>query len=166
MRFRGGRSNRAMGGWFRARNVPLLLAVVLVLAPVASPAQSGQEIAQPVQRSDSVADLEARTSAIAAQLRCPVCQGLSIEDSPTELALEMRAVIRDQLAEGRTPEEIEEYFVSKYGEWILLQPKPEGFNLAVYALPVMALVLGGGVVAMSVRRWTRQGADRYNEVGP
>jgi len=114
---------------------------------------------------DSLSLLEARTSAVAARLRCPVCQGLSIEDSPTELALEMRAVIRDQLAEGRTAEEVEEYFVSKYGEWVLLEPKPEGFNLAVYALPIVALVFGGSVVGLAVRRWTRQGGERYKDVG-
>lgn len=109
--------------------------------------------------ADSTATLEALTSAVAAQLRCPVCQGLSIEASPTELALEMRAVVRDQLAAGRTPDEVRAYFVSKYGEWILLQPKPEGFNLAVYALPVLVLLLGGGTVLLAVRRWTRQGGE-------
>lgn len=127
----------------------LLIGVLLAAGPVSSLAQ---------QPSDSVAALEALTSQVAAELRCPVCQGLSIQDSPTELALEMRAVIRDQLAEGRSPEEVKEYFVSKYGEWILLQPKPEGFNLAVYALPIGGLLIGAVVVGLSVRRWTRQGS--------
>jgi cytochrome c-type biogenesis protein CcmH len=114
-------------------------------------------VAQAQQPADSVAALEALTSVVAAQLRCPVCQGLSIEDSPTELALEMRAVVRDQLAAGKSPAEVRAYYVSKYGEWILLEPKPEGFNLAVYALPLMALLIGGGIIGLSVRRWTRQG---------
>jgi len=114
-------------------------------------------VATTQEPSDSVAALEALTSKVAAQLRCPVCQGLSIQDSPTELALEMRAVIRDQLAEGRTPEEVKAYFVSKYGEWILLEPKPEGFNLAVYALPIAGLLVGAGALVLSVRRWTKQG---------
>ncbi len=136
-----------------ARLVPSLPAPVL--------APSNMVVAQ--QPTDSLAALEARTSAVAAQLRCPVCQGLSIEDSPTELALEMRAVIRDQLASGSSPAEVQAYFVSKYGEWILLQPKPEGFNLAVYALPIMALLLGGGAVGLAVRRWTRQGGAMAEE---
>jgi cytochrome c-type biogenesis protein CcmH len=118
------------------------------------------------QPTDSVAALEALTSRVAAQLRCPVCQGLSIEDSPTELALEMRSLIRDQLAEGRSPAEVEAYFVSKYGEWILLQPKPEGFNLAVYALPLMALLAGVGVIGLSVRRWTQQGGEVAEDAEP
>jgi cytochrome c-type biogenesis protein CcmH len=110
------------------------------------PATSGQQVA------DSA--LEARTSAVAAQLRCPVCQGLSIQDSPSELSQQMRDLVREQLRQGKTPEEVKAYFVSKYGEWILLEPKPSGFNLLVYALPI-ALVLGGGaVIVVVVRRWT------------
>jgi cytochrome c-type biogenesis protein CcmH len=67
----------------------------------------------------------------------------------------MRAIVRDQLKAGKTPEEVKAYFVSKYGEWILLEPKPRGFNLLVYALPAL-LVLGGlGVIVVAVRKWTR-----------
>jgi cytochrome c-type biogenesis protein CcmH/NrfF len=60
---------------------------------------------------DSV--LEARTSAVASQLRCPVCQGLSIQDSPSDLSQQMRSLVRDQLAAGKTPDEVKAYFVSK-----------------------------------------------------
>lgn len=105
----------------------------------------------PVVR-DSV--LEGRTSAVAAQLRCPVCQGLSIQDSPSELAQSMRSLVRDQLAAGKTPDEVKAYFVSKYGEWILLAPKARGFNLIAYALPVLVVVGGGAAIAVAVRRWT------------
>jgi cytochrome c-type biogenesis protein CcmH len=99
--------------------------------------------------------LEARTSEVAAQLRCPVCQGLSIQESPSELSSQMRSLVKEQLRDGKSPEEVKAYFVSKYGEWILLEPRPRGFNLLVYALPV-ALVLGGAaVIFVGVRRWTR-----------
>ena len=108
-------------------------------------------MAQPPVR-DSV--LEARTTALAAVLRCPVCQGLSVHDSPTELAQQMRAVVREQLAAGRSEREVKAYFVSKYGEWILLSPEPRGFNLVVYALPVALLLTGIGLVTLVVRRWT------------
>ena len=109
---------------------------------------------QPAQAaSDSI--LEARTAEVAAQLRCPVCQGLSIQDSPSELSQQMRAVVKDQLREGKSPEEVKAYFISKYGEWILLEPKAKGFNVLVYALPIL-LVLGGlAVIAAAVRKWTR-----------
>ncbi len=117
-------------------------------------APSAVSRAQAAPTADSA--LEARTSAIAAELRCPVCQGVSIQDSPSELALQMRGVVRDQLRAGGTPEQVKAYFVSKYGEWILLEPRPRGVNLLVYALPA-AVVFGGlGVIFFAVRRWTRQ----------
>ena len=98
--------------------------------------------------------LEALTRQVSAQLRCPVCQGLSLQDSPSELAQEMRDVVKERLAAGESPEEVKRYFVSKYGEWILLQPKASGFNLLVYVLPVLALVGGIALIVVMVRRWT------------
>jgi cytochrome c-type biogenesis protein CcmH len=99
--------------------------------------------------------LAARVRAVSSQLRCPVCQGLSLQDSPSELSAEMKDVVREQIAAGKSNEEVLQYFVGKYGEWILLQPKPTGFNLAVYALPVLMLAAGALVVTIAVRRWTR-----------
>ena len=99
--------------------------------------------------------LESRVRAVSSQLRCPVCQGLSLQDSPSELSAEMKDVVREQLAAGKSNDEVLQYFVGKYGEWILLQPKPAGFNLAVYALPVLMLAVGALVVTFAVRRWTR-----------
>ncbi len=123
---------------------PLAMNQTLLVASVSQSAQ---------QSSDSA--LDARTNAVAGQLRCPVCQGVSIQESPSELAGQMRAVVRDQLRAGKSPDQVKAYFVSKYGEWILLEPKPRGFNLIVYALPG-AVILGGlGVVVFAVRRWTR-----------
>lgn len=128
------------------RSSALVLMLALVLAPATALAQ------QAAPRDE--AELEKLTSAVASQLRCPVCQGMSVEDSPTELARDMRAVVREQLASGKSPEEVKAYFVSKYGEWILLEPKPRGLNLAIYLLPVVVLGAGAGLIVRSVRRWT------------
>jgi cytochrome c-type biogenesis protein CcmH/NrfF len=98
--------------------------------------------------------LEAATSAVASQLRCPVCQGVSIQDSPSELAQQMRTVVKEQLASGKSPEEVKDYFISKYGEWILLEPKASGFNLIVYALPWVLVVGGLAFLAVVVKKWT------------
>lgn len=114
-------------------------------------------LARVAAQGDSV--LEARTSAVAAQLRCPVCQGLSIQDSPSELSLQMRAVVRDQLGAGKSPEEVKAYFVSKYGEWILLEPTPRGFNLLLYLAPVLVVLGGLTGIILVVRRWTSKGAS-------
>jgi cytochrome c-type biogenesis protein CcmH len=132
----------------------LVLAVALLVG--ARPSVGGGEVgAQPPARvapRDSA--LEGLTRQVAAQLRCPVCQGLSLADSPSELALEMKDVVREQLAAGRTPDEVKAYFVAKYGEWILLEPPRRGINLLAYALPVLVVATGLGVVWLALRRWT------------
>lgn len=97
--------------------------------------------------------LDDLTTAVASELRCPVCRQLSIDDSGSELAKEARKVIRDRLAAGQSPEEVKAYFVSKYGEWILLSPPKKGVTLLVWVLPVLALLGGGGVLAFALRRW-------------
>ena len=111
--------------------------------------------ATPTTRASATPELEARTSEVASGLRCPVCQGVSVEDSPTELARQMRATVRDQLAAGRSPDEVRQYFVDRYGEWILLQPRATGFNMLVYVLPWLLVAAGIAVIVLMVRRWTR-----------
>ncbi len=93
---------------------------------------------------------------VAAQLRCVVCQNLSVADSPSEMASQMRAVVRERLAAGERPEQVIQYFVDKYGEWILLAPRREGFNLLVWAMPGIAVAVGLMIVAILLRRWTRR----------
>jgi cytochrome c-type biogenesis protein CcmH len=114
---------------------------------------SGTSTAAPLPTPADSA-LEARTASVAAQLRCPVCQGESIQDSPSELAQQMRGLVKDQLRAGKTPDQVKAYFVSKYGEWILLDPRPRGFNLVLYFTPYVLLLAGLGVVVIAVRRWT------------
>ena len=102
--------------------------------------------------------LDAQMREIASALRCPVCQNLSVADSPSEMAQEMRALILDELRAGKRPEEIRAYFVSKYGEWILLSPTPRGFGLLVWVLPGMGALAGFGGAVWALRQWTRRGA--------
>ena len=103
--------------------------------------------------------LEARTSAVAAKLRCPVCQGESIQDSPSSLAREMRGVVKERLRAGETPEQIEAYFVGRYGEWILLEPTTKGLNLLLYLLPIVLVIGGVTLVVVLVRRWSHPSTD-------
>lgn len=132
-----------------------------MLVAVASTAHSQRSNTATPTVSDSA--LEARTSEVASELRCPVCQGLSIQDSPSELARSMRSLVRDQLAQGRTPDEVKAYFVSKYGEWILLEPKARGFNLVAYAFPILVVLGGGALIIYAVRRWTTTGDEAASE---
>src|SRR5919106_4350074 len=99
-------------------------------------------------------DLEEQTRVIATELRCVVCQNLSVADSPSEMAQQMRGVIRDQLREGKTPEEVKGYFVSKYGEWVLLAPSTKGFSLVVWVVPFVVLTMGLLIGLVLLRRWS------------
>jgi len=103
---------------------------------------------------------------VAAQLRCVVCQNLSVLDSPSEMAAQMRAIIRERLAAGEAPEQVAQYFVAKYGEWILLSPREHGFNLLVWAAPVVSVLVGLAVVAVLLRRWTRPRARPATPIDP
>jgi cytochrome c-type biogenesis protein CcmH/NrfF len=99
-------------------------------------------------------DLEDRTREIASELRCVVCQNLSVADSPSEMAQQMRAIVREQLQSGKSPEEIKEFFVSKYGDWVLLKPKTTGFSALLWILPYVVLVVGVIAALWFIRRWT------------
>jgi cytochrome c-type biogenesis protein CcmH len=105
-------------------------------------------------------ELDAAAAELAAQLRCPVCRNQSVLESSAELSQEMAALVKERLAMGESPEEVKDYFVSRYGEWILLEPQARGWNWLVWILPVVAL-LGGAVVAwILLRRWSSAGEAR------
>ncbi|WP_233520268.1 cytochrome c-type biogenesis protein CcmH [Prauserella sp. PE36] len=86
------------------------------------------------------------------RLRCPVCKSVSIAESPAETAEAMRAVVADQVAAGRGDQEIIDYFRARYGDWVLLDPPASGSTLALWMLPVAAVVVGGVALALLRRR--------------
>ena len=111
-------------------------------------------------------DLEDRTREIATELRCVVCQNLSVADSPSEMAQQMRAIVRDQLQAGKSPQEVKDFFVSKYGEWVLLKPKTTGVSAILWWLPYIALAFGVSLALLFLRRWAkkRSGESRASTV--
>ena len=80
--------------------------------------------------------------AIGLLLRCPVCQGMPISDSPADMAQSMMAKVRTMHSEGKSQDEILKYFTDRYGDWVLLKPKATGFNWLVWGLPPFVLLLG------------------------
>lgn len=84
-----------------------------------------------------------RAAAVASGLRCPVCANLSVADSPSALAGEMRREIERRLRAGQTDEEVRAYFVDRYGRWVLLVPEGSGLNLLPLLFPLAALAVGG-----------------------
>lgn len=80
---------------------------------------------------------------IARELRCPVCQGESAAESNAGIAVEMRRIIAEQLAQGKSRAEIREFFVQRYGDWILYEPPARGLTLWVWLSPLVGLGLLG-----------------------
>jgi cytochrome c-type biogenesis protein CcmH len=93
---------------------------------------------------------------LATQLKCPDCEGLSVADSNTSTAGAIRADIKNRLERGESDSVIKQHYVDLYGESILLSPSGSGLGFLVWVLPVVALVIGAGGLAIALRRWQRQ----------
>lgn len=97
----------------------------------------------------------ARLDRIAAGLRCPVCQGLSVKDSDAPTANDLREDIRRRIEQGEDDDTIRQAYVERYGAWILLRPPSEGFGALVWALPGAGAVLAVAGLALAFWRWRR-----------
>lgn len=91
-------------------------------------------------------DIESEVRAVAKRLQCPVCESVSVADSPSELAVQMRGVIREQLQRGDSSDQVVRYFVERYGESVLVEPPRHGVALLVWLGPVIGLVVGGALL--------------------
>jgi cytochrome c-type biogenesis protein CcmH len=112
------------------------LAVSLLLSQGFAPGRAGTD---PLD-----AQREERVMHIGKKIRCPVCQGTSIADSPASMARAQLDKVRELVAEGKTDQEIYDYFVARYGEWALLEPQKSGITAGLWIFPVLMLI--GGVV--------------------
>lgn len=131
------------------RSAPLLVLLPLVALAVLATLVSSR--GAPVERSR-----EAQMREVARVLACPVCQGLSVADSPSQLAQQMRAAILDQLAAGASREQVIQYFVDRYGEGILFDPPKRGFGLLIWWVPVLGVLAGSVLVGLLLARWVRR----------
>lgn len=96
--------------------------------------------------------LEARARALSAQLRCMVCQNQSIDDSNADLAKDLRLLVRERLTAGDSDEQVIDYLVSRYGEFVLLKPRLSEHTILLWGMPVALAAIGAGVVFIQLRR--------------
>ena len=85
-------------------------------------------------------------------LRCLICQGQSVADSNSDFASTIKLVVQDQIKEGKTKEEIYEFLISKYGEWIVYQPPLNKSNFLLWFLPYLVLVFGGLLIFLILKK--------------
>ncbi len=123
----------------------LIAAIMLgVLAAMpASAVQPGEVLADPA--------LEARARSLSSELRCMVCQNQSIDDSDAELAHDLRVLVRERLSAGDTDEQVLEFVVARYGEFVLLKPRFSQRNALLWGTPVLLLVAGGIFIVVAGR---------------
>ena len=131
-----------MSRWLPAIAVGLALAAATLVAVVTMDSDAGRT---PTERS----------AALARELRCPDCQGLSIADSPTASAVEIRRQIDELLAGGASDDEVRRHFVDRYGEWILLAPTAP----FTWLLPFGVVLAGAALLLVWLRRRSGSPAD-------
>jgi cytochrome c-type biogenesis protein CcmH len=134
------------------------LFLILVTLPLAAQPQTiqgaRQILGQPAGAALDGAPLEKKTREVASLLRCPVCQGLSIYDSPAVMAVNMKNEVRELLRAGYTRDQVLSYFEHSYGQFVRLEPPRRGINWLVWLGPVVVLI-GGAVIVMLVIRKSR-----------
>lgn len=109
-------------------------------------------------------DVEALTIKVASRLRCPVCQGMSVSDSPSKTAVEMKGRVRELVAQGYSEQQIIDYFVARYTDWVLLEPTFAD-HWAVWVVPGLGLGLGLAWVASTVLAWRKKPEALPSDVG-
>lgn len=125
----------------------LLAALLLLLAVPALAVEPGEMLDDPV--------LEARARALSEGLRCLVCRNESIDESNAELARELRILVRERIAAGDSDDEVIDYLVGRYGEYVLLRPRSDGVNLVLWLAPPVMLLGALGVAVLALRRRRR-----------
>jgi len=125
------------------RGAGYVLALALMAAPVLA-----------VQPDEMLADpaLEARAREISRSVRCPVCQGESIDDSNARISRDLRIIIRERLVAGDTDQQVLDFIVARYGEFVLFDPPKSGSNLILWLAGPVVLLLGGGIAITAFRR--------------
>ena len=127
--------------------VGALLALVAVLALLAVACQG---------RSAELS-LEERAQTLDKELMCPVCPSETVDQSQVELAKQMRAIVRERLADGESEQEIKDFFVDRYGDSVLAAPPTRGFNIVVWVVAGLVLPIAAASLVVALRVMRRRG---------
>ncbi|MGP2491778.1 cytochrome c-type biogenesis protein [Mesorhizobium sp. PUT5] len=123
---------------------PLALAVALLFTGAAHAVKPDEMLADPA--------LEARARTLSEGLRCMVCQNQSIDESDADLARDLRVLVRERLRAGDSDQQVMDYIVSRYGEFVLLKPRFDLRNALLWTAPALLLLVGGIFVFRAARR--------------
>jgi cytochrome c-type biogenesis protein CcmH len=110
--------------------------------------------------------LEARMMAISSELRCLVCQNQTIADSHAELAVDLRTQVREMLQAGKTNEQITDYMVARYGDFVLYRPPFKAMTALLWIGPAAMVLIGLGTLFLVLRRRSRMAADQFEPEEP
>ena len=140
----------------RVRSLILILAMLQWFALSAFAWNPGEALKDP--------ELEARARSLSAELRCLVCQNQSIDDSDADLARDLRMLVRERIAAGDSDEQVIEYLVQRYGEFVLLKPRFGTSTYLLWGLPLAALAGGAFAMLVAARgRRNRKSSDKLSE---
>lgn len=132
----------------------LALILILLASPLAA-VEPGEVLDDPV--------LEERARALSQDLRCLVCRNENIDESNAELARDLRILVRERLVAGDSDDEVIDYLVDRFGEYVLLRPRATGSSLILWWAGPIMLILGAGVVAYGFRRRKETGTGTLSE---
>jgi cytochrome c-type biogenesis protein CcmH len=124
----------------KRRALAAAFAGLLCLAAASDPAE---RLADPAQ--------EAQARAIFRDVRCLVCQNESIDDSEAELAKDLRKIVREQVATGKTDSEVKTFLTDRYGEFVLLTPQFSPGNLVLWIAPFLVVLAGAALLLVRLR---------------
>ena len=133
-------------------------AVLFALLLIATPALA-------VQPDEMLSDpaLEARARVISRDLRCSVCQGENIDDSGAPISRDLRLAVRERLVAGDSDEQVVDYIVDRYGEFVLFKPRSNGSGLILWLAGPAMLLLGGAIAFTTLRRKAPEPATPLSE---
>lgn len=133
------------------------LRAFLLAAALAVTAVPAFAIAPDEQLDDPA--LEARARALSKKLRCVVCQSESIDESNASMAQDLRRLVRERIVAGDTDQEILDYVATRYGDYVLLEPRKQGPTLMLWGAPLIFIALGGALLVVVLRQARRTPID-------